>query len=176
MFGQGYTPKESLVLENGTYDFMIQRAEEKFNSQGSYLEINLTAKEKANYTPNKIFINDIPKLGQIKNNGKQVEQADIDRWNKSMTTFFDCFGINRGDFNLTGWRGHIGTCKVAPQFDPSEEDKKSKHYKEIYPQKPQNTNAQSNVLSSIPDSVKAMQNAFNGTVTKEPDFPEDISF
>ena len=170
-FGHGYKPMETLVLKDGNYNFRIKAVREQKNNQGSYIEVELEAEGKRGYSPNKIFKNDIPVLGNYKANGSAIEQSDVDRWNKDMTTFFDCFGIGRGNFNFSQWVGKIGTCKVAPQYDPNEADKKSKKFKEITPIKPETDEAQLPVQTSVnPQETSARK----GCETEY--FPEDIPF
>lgn len=36
------------------------------------------------------------------------------QWNKSMTQFFDAFGIPRGDFELRAWNGKRGRVRIEP--------------------------------------------------------------
>lgn len=155
MFGQGYRPLRSLQLEDGEFTFTIITAEQKRDRNGEpYIEAELRADGKNGYSPNRIFFSDRPRLGFFKANGKPVELKDLDRWDRDLTRFFNCFGIREGDFIPENWRGKRGLCKVAPQYDPNEPDKKSKRYKAIFPQVKEN-----------PPAVSA-----------EEDFPEDIPF
>lgn len=158
MFGQGYRPLRSLQLEDGEYTFTIKNAEGKYDKNGlPYIEVQLEADGKPGYSPNRLFFSDRPRLDSFKPNGKPVGQQDLDRWDRSLTAFFNCFSIREGDFNTANWRGHRGICKVEPQYDPNEPDKKSKRYKEIVPQMPAEASRQP-------------------SHTAENDFPEDIPF
>lgn len=158
MFGQGYRPLRSLQLEDGKYTFTIKNAEEKHDRNGfPYIEVQLEADGKQGFSPNRLFFSDRPCLGSFKPNGTPVGQKDLDRWDRSLTAFFECFSIRSGDFNTAGWRGRRGICKVEPQFDPNEPDKKSKRYKEIVPQIP-------------------AEACHQPSHTAENDFPENIPF
>lgn len=163
-FGFGYKPMQTLVLADGEYEFIIQRAQEHTTQNGRlYVEVEVQAKGKAGYNPRIMDFFDIPKLGTYKNDNSLVTQEDIDKWNKQMTSFFDCFGIGRGDFNYASWRGHTGICKVVT---------KKTGYKGIFPKAPEPS-------APLPASVQAATNAFNGTAKKvnnSEEFPEDIPF
>lgn len=129
---EGYTPRESMQLENGEYRFRIRGvSQERYNSGGYYLKITCDVSGHPGAVPNVLTYNERPRLGTYKANGNPVEQKDLDRWDRDMTVFFDSFGINRGDFETAHWIGKIGNGRVNWQYDPHEPDKKSKKYKEI---------------------------------------------
>lgn len=130
----GYTPVRSQTLPNGEYECIIRSAIEKEGNYGNYIEVTVQARGKKGWTPNKILLNEAPVLGTQKYNGKVTTEDDLRRWNRDMTTFFDCFGITPGNFVVETWVNKIGWCKVTEQYDPNEEDKKSKKYKALYPQ------------------------------------------
>lgn len=163
-FGIGYKPVQNLVLPDGEYNFIIRRAQEHTTQNGNlYVEVEVQAQGKPGYNPRIMDFFDIPKLGTYKNDNTAVTQADVDKWNKQMTAFFDCFGIGRGDFNYASWRGHTGICKVVT---------KKTGYKGIYPKAPETS-------APLPESVQAVANAVNGTAEKasnSEEFPEDIPF
>ena len=144
MITSGYYPVESSqVLPDGIYRMKIQKCEEKkFPSGDGYVEITMQIYQHSGATPNKLFMNEAPVVGRTKNNGQQVTQEDLERWCREFTKFFDCFGIERGNFNFNSWIGKEGSCRVAAQYDASEPDKKSKKYKGLYPQTPGKAAAQ----------------------------------
>lgn len=175
----GYQPERSQTLANGMYEMIIRSATEKTNGTGNYIEVELQARGKRGWTPNKIFFNEAPVVGTYKRNGNPITEDDLKRWNREMTTFFDCFKITAGDFNVNSWVGKIGWCKVAEQYDANEPDKKSKKFKAIYPQvmekeeQPMPASAPT-VTAPAPAQPEEYQTAPE-TVTP-PDFPEDIPF
>jgi len=183
-FGDNYSAVHTAPqLEDGEYKARIDSAELKEYSNGNeYCSVKVSIQGKPGYNPNTITLNSAPKLGEMKANGSPVEQADVDRVNRQITTFFECFGITDGDFNFLHWKNKTGTVKVAPQYDKNEADKKSKTFKQIYPQKPKATETK-----SAPAAVQAVSNAFGGEVLPPaPDatpaganptgYPEDIPY
>lgn len=135
----GYTPVESNpVLADGIYKMRIANVEEKhFPSGDGYFDITVQIYNHPGATPNKIMINEAPTVGAIKSNGNPVTEDDHTRWCREFTRFFDCFGIPRGNWATNNWINKEGYCKVAPQYDANEPDKKSKKYKAIFPQAPE---------------------------------------
>lgn len=53
----------------------------------------------------------------VKPNGSNIRVKQYivknEHFNRNMTSFFDSFGIERGDFNTLGWIGAIGAGKFA---------------------------------------------------------------
>lgn len=135
----GYYPVEGFqVLEDGLYRMKITAVKEgHYPSGDGYFEISVTAAGFPGSSPNKILMNEAPKIGATKANGNPVTKEDFERWCKDFTRFFDCFGIPRGNWSTSQWVGKEGICKVAPQYDKNEPDGKSKKYKSIFPQLPQ---------------------------------------
>ena len=144
MITSGYYPVESSqVLPDGIYRMKIQKCEEKkFPSGDGYIEVTMSVYQHNGATPNRLFLTEAPIVGKMKSNGQTVSQEDFERWCREFTQFFDCFGIERGNFNTASWKGKDGFCKVAPQYDAKEPDKKSKKYKCLYPQTPGKAAAQ----------------------------------
>ena len=147
----GYYPVEGFqVLEDGLYRMKITAVKEgHYPSGDGYFEISVTAAGFPGSSPNKILMNEAPKVGATKANGNPVTKEDFEKWCRDFTRFFDCFGITRGNW-----------CKVAPQYDKNEPDNKSKKYKTIYPQLPQAESKQSaaetataNPSGEIPESI-----------------------
>jgi hypothetical protein len=177
-FGDNYKPVyEAPTIPDGEYLARIEKAELDTFSKGSgdeYVRVILAIKDHPGYNPNSIFLTEAPKLGAIKANGQPVTQDDVDRANRQLTTFFLCFGIKEGDFDLSHWKGHTGTVKVAPQYDKNEPDKKSKVYKSIWPQKPKEEKkaAETNVAKPTQSTTVAQSAQASSTDS----FPEDIPF
>ena len=173
-FGDNYKPVyEAPTLADGEYLARIEKAElDSFNkgSGDEYVRVTVAIKDHPGYNPNSIFLTEAPRLGAIKANGQPVTQDDVDRANRQITTFFLCFGIKEGDFDLAHWKGHTGTVRIAPQYDKNEPDKKSKVYKTIYPQKPK-------AKAEQKPAPAPAQTAAQPTATSDPSaFPEDIPF
>lgn len=136
-FGANYTPVYTAPqLEDGIYNAMIESAGIDKYGERETCKVVVKVAGKPGYNPNTIWLNDTPKIGEVKANGNPITQEDIDRANRQLTTFFKCFGIQEGNFNFAQWKGKTGTIKVAPQYDKNEADKKSKIYKQIIPQLP----------------------------------------
>lgn len=132
-FGEGYTVQRSMTLPNGEYECIIRSVEEKQGNYGKYIQITVQARGKKGWTPNMILYNERPVVGTWKQNNTQVTEEDCKRWDRQLTTFFDAFGIEPGNWNYSTWVNKIGWCKVAEQYDKNEPDKKSKKYKELFP-------------------------------------------
>lgn len=176
-FGDNYKPVyEAPTLPDGEYLARIEKAELDVFSKGSgdeYVRVILAIKDHPGYNPNSIFLTEAPRLGAVKANGQPVTQDDVDRANRQLTTFFLCFGIKEGDFDISHWKGHTGMVRIAPQYDKNEPDKKSKVYKTIYPQKPkEERKAAENPLPPPPDPTPATA----APTSKGDSFPEDIPF
>jgi hypothetical protein len=171
-FGENYKPVyEAPMLADGEYLARIKSA--KLNSYeqsgNEYVEIHVDIKDHPGCNPSIFYINEAPRLGEIKANGQPVTQEDVDRGNRQITTFFLCFGIKEGDFDFSHWKGHTGTVKIAPSYDKNEPDKKSKVYKSIYPQKPKEEKKAAEKSAPAPTPATASPASDGG-------FPEDIPF
>lgn len=179
-FGENYqvinTPPQ---IDDGEYTAKIEKAELcAWPSGDDYCRVTVSIMGHPGELPNTITLNSAPRIGQFKANGQAVEQKDIDRVNRALTRFFECFGIQPGNFNLPTWKGHTGTVKIAPRYDKNESDHKSRSYKDIFPQAPRKSAAQSAPLQ------RAQMPAGNpGSLPPAPDptpcgagFPEDIPF
>lgn len=177
-FGENYKPVyEAPTLPDGEYLARIEKAELDVFSNGSgdeYVRVIIAVKDHPGYNPNSIFLTEAPRLGAVKANGQPVTQDDIDRANRQLTTFFLCFGIKEGDFDLSHWKGHTGMVRIAPQYDKNEPDKKSKVYKSIWPQKPKEEKkpAETNVAKPTQSTTVAQSLQVSSTDS----FPEDIPF
>lgn len=138
-FGENYRPVyDAPMLPNGEYTAQITKAElDHYQQTGNeFVEIHVAIKDHAGCNPSIFTLYEAPTIGQMKANGQPVTQTDVDRANRQITTFFLCFGIKEGDFDLRHWVGKVGRVKIAESYDKNESDKKSKTYKTIYPQKP----------------------------------------
>jgi hypothetical protein len=175
-FGENYKPVyEPPMLADGEYLARIKSA--KLNSYeqsgNEYVEIHVDIKDHPGCNPSIFYINEAPRLGEIKANGKPVTQDDVDRGNRQITTFFLCFGIKDGDFDFDHWKGHTGTVKIAPSYDKNEPDKKSKVYKSIYPQKPKE---EKKAAETKPEAKTTQTVAQTAQASNTDSFPEDIPF
>lgn len=94
-----YIPEEGgSKLEPGDYRCEVVDVEEKMSKTSGKPMIVITVK--INNSPIKV------KSYIVKN----------EYFNRNITSFFDSFGINRGDFNFLGWFGAVGAAK----FDEDE--------------------------------------------------------
>lgn len=134
-FGTGYTPVEaSSGLDVGDYRAkIVNLTVDHYNNGNQFLNVVVEIEGHAGCLPNTIVLNDRPVLGTVKASGYAVEDKDVEKWDKAMTRFFDSFGINRGDFNMKNWQNKVGTVHCDWQYDPTEDDKKSKKYKQLTP-------------------------------------------
>ena len=167
-FGDNYQPVYEIpMLEDGEYLARIDKVTlDTYPSGDEYASVKVSIKDHPNTNPSIFFLNSIPKIGQVKANGQPVTEEDYKRACRTQTTFFECFGIPVGNFDITTWKGHTGTVKIAPSYDKNEPDKKSKVYKTIYPQKPKAQTAQ-------PQSTQPMKVQSVTQITPD-NFPEDI--
>lgn len=168
-FGNGYSVVESTkVLEVGDYECQIVDIQlDHYNNGNQFLKVVFSVDGNKDIQPNCTILNDRPVLNDLKANGQPITDEDLKKWDKSMTKFFDCFGITRGDFNFKNWQFKKGVCHCDWQYDKNEPDKKSKLYKQFTP-KIVSTVAMNSVVtpSAVPSSTPAdtgttEENAFN---------------
>lgn len=166
-FGNGYTPVEgSQSLDVGDYKAKIVNLTlDHYNNGNQYLNVVVEIEGHEGAFPNTITLNDRPVIGTMKASGYPVEEKDVTKWDKAMTRFFDSFGITRGDFNMKGWQNKVGTVHCDWQYDPTEDDKKSKKFKQLTPIVPKK--------SSAGNTVETVVNVLGGTVVSTP--AEDTS-
>ena len=175
-FGENYRPVyEAPQLSDGEYLARIDKAVlNAYQATGNeYVEIHVSIKDHPGCNPSIFYINEAPKLGTTKANGQPVTQEDVDRGNRQITTFFLCFGIKEGDFDFSHWKGKTGSVKIAPSYDKTEPDKKSKTYKSIYPQKPKE---EKKPVVTQPEVKPAQATAQPAQTSSTDSFPEDIPF
>lgn len=177
-----YTPPQ---LDDGEYTAKIEKAEiDTWPSGDDFCRVTVSIKGHPGELPNTITLNSAPRLGQTKANGQPVTQKDIDRVNRALTRFFECFGIQPGNFNLPTWKGHVGTVKIAPRYDRNESDHKSKSYKDIFPQTPKKQGASAPAVQpQSPRQQLAQAGKDFDQLPPAPDptpadggFPEDIPY
>lgn len=177
-----YTPPQ---IDDGEYTAKIDKAElDVWPSGDDFCRVTVSIKGHPGEQPSTIILNSAPRIGQTKANGQPVTQKDIDRVNKALTLFFECFGIQPGNFNLPTWKDHVGTVKVAPRYDKNESDHKSKSYKDIFPQAPKKQGAAAPAVQpQSPRQQLAQAGDAFGQLPPAPDptpsgagFPEDIPF
>lgn len=175
-FGDNYKPVyEAPMLADGEYLARIEKTvlNSHPNSGNEYVEVHVSIKDHPGCNPSIFYINESPKLGEIKANGQPVTQEDVDRANRQITTFFLCFGIKEGEFDIQKWKGHTGIVRIAPSYDKNEPDKKSKVYKTIWPQKPKEEKkaAEKPLPPPLDPTPATASPTSNGD-----SFPEDIPF
>lgn len=164
MFGEGYKEIESLrQLESGHYVAKIVKVEGKQGNYGAYVQCEVQIKDNPNVNPHIFLLNDAPKSGTQNYSQEQMHEM----WCKTMTSFFDAFQIQRGNFNINSWVGKVGKITVRPQ-------KKKPEYMEIVPYKVNpNPQPKKENTSSFGDGFS------NGETESQPSnsgFPEDIPF
>lgn len=165
MFGYGYQEVRDDVLEVGNYNAKIVNVEvKKYNNGNEFVMLTFNIQgHSPDCKPNTMVINDRPKKGEIKASGSPVDDKDLAKWDKSMTRFFDCFGIAKGDFNFKNWLGKNGEVSCNWQYDASEQDKKSKKFKEFTPVANKNSNnggASVNNAANNADSIEDNPNSY----------------
>lgn len=116
MFGQGYTPIESVQIEDGCYESRISGV--KTVERNGYQIREVTLKYLGlpeNAKPNVLSFFERP-----------TDPEKAKGWDLRMTNFFDSFGIQRGNFELGAWHGKTGTVQIVT-------NKKNPQYKDVYP-------------------------------------------
>ncbi len=158
-FGQGYTPQESAPqLPEGEYKAQIRGAQFGQLTDGkSYFDVFLNIKDMngnsyegfkpdtKRYFDRPQYPQDVPASAQMA--GKTLQDMQVS-WDRQITSFFDAFGIQRGDWNTENWRGKVGCINVK-------RDKANPSYMVILPdaQKRQAAGAQ-NVRQGYPQSAQ----------------------
>ena len=123
MFGQGYHRVESAVpLAAGVYEAKITRAEIVQGNYGQQAEVRVEIDGHPNCQPSRFWLKDAPTAG----NNQYSQQELLEFWCRTMTKFFDSFGIRDGDFNTASWVNRSGRITVRPQ-------KNKPQYMEIVP-------------------------------------------
>ena len=94
-----YVPEEAARLEPGDYRCEVVAAEETTSKSSGSPMIVITVK---------------PNGSNIK-----VKQYIVkgEYFNRNITSFFDSFGIERGDFNMLGWIGTVGAARFKEDGD-----------------------------------------------------------
>lgn len=145
MFGQGYTPVESVQIEDGCYEARISGV--KNVERNGYMIREVTLKYLGlpdNAKPNVLSFFERP-----------TDPEKAKGWDLRMTNFFDSFGIQRGNFDLNAWISRTGSVQVVT-------NKKNPQYKDVYPyvdrmQKPipqqEQASAQQFDAAPIPDAI-----------------------
>ncbi|MCR5725417.1 MAG: hypothetical protein K6G80_10065 [Treponema sp.] len=136
-FGQGYTPQESAPqLPEGEYKAQIRGAQFGQLTDGkSYFDVFLNIKDMngnsyegfkpdtKRYFDRPLYPQDVPASAQMA--GKTLQDMQVS-WDRQITSFFDAFGIQRGDWNTENWRGKVGCINVK-------KDKSNPSYMVILP-------------------------------------------
>jgi hypothetical protein len=90
-----YKPEEGSRLGAGDYRCVVVDVEEATSKTSGLPMIVITVQPNGSSAKVKQYI--------VKN----------EYFNRNMTSFFDSFGIERGDFNMLGWVGAVGAAKFA---------------------------------------------------------------
>jgi hypothetical protein len=90
-----YKPEESTQLEAGNHRVVVTAVEETTSKTSGLPMLVITVQPNGSKINIKNYI--------VKN----------DYFNRNITSFFDSFGIERGDFNLESWVGAVGAAKLA---------------------------------------------------------------
>lgn len=159
MFGYGFQyEKPAEQLANGLYNAYIKKTEVlKYPSGDEYVLVSLMIKDHPDCQPNSISISDRPVEGRTKANGQPITAQDCKNWDKSMSRFFDAFGIVSHSFFVNEWVGHKGVVKCVEQYDKNEPDKKSKKYKEFYPVVQNNADTTTQPVQQAPQTQAPVQ-------------------
>lgn len=94
-----YVPEEGSRLEPGDYRCVVVAAEETTSQSSGLPMIVITVSPSGSKIKIKQYI--------VKN----------EYFNRNITSFFDSFGIERGDFNMLGWVGAVGAAKFKEDGD-----------------------------------------------------------
>lgn len=184
MFGEGFHRVESArPLEAGHYNARITSVRMTQGTLGEQIEVTVSVDGHPNSSPSKFWLGDSPKSG----NGQYSVDELLEFWCKRMTAFFDSFGINAGDFNISAWHGRTGRITVRPQ-------KSKPQYMEIVPyetsferkdvqqesQVPSPQYAQPQV-PQMPDGIQQQQTMFRPRQQFQPQqqmngYPDDLPF
>lgn len=94
-----YVPEEATRLSPGDYRCEVVGVEETTSKSSGLPMIVITVKPNGSNIKIKQYI--------VKN----------EYFNRNITSFFDSFGIERGDFNMLGWVGAVGAAKLKEDGD-----------------------------------------------------------
>lgn len=164
VFQDGYQPEYRMEVADGDYLFSVKSV-----STG--------------------YTKDRDKMIQVRLNSQNIPfemQKTIvknDFFNMAITEFFECFGIQLGNFNFSSWIGSTGICTIASQ----ENKNNGKTYRNIVKMLPKNqtpglqNNLAPQPLPTKPVAPPAQQNAPNQqrqpqNVQSQQNFPDDIPF
>lgn len=115
MFGDGFmyvAEEEKEFLPEGDYKARIVNVVDNQNLSTA-INVNFQIEGHPNCNPFCMTLFSRPIAGSQKANGSSVTDEDLKKWDRTMSRFFDAFGIEKGDFNFIHWKGHSGwvTCK-----------------------------------------------------------------
>jgi len=178
-FGNGFSyiaEEQKYYLAEGDYHAIISNVQDNKHLQNA-VDVFFRIEGHPNASPYTMTLFARPVLGTQKKDGNAISQEDLEKWDRSMSRFFDAFGINKGDFDFTHWKNHTGyvTCKKNKNND----------YCSLFVAFNQHKEAAA--PSSAPAEVQKIAKAVGGTATKDPvpngqpatpegSFPEDIPF
>lgn len=152
-FGEGFKHMNvTEKLEEGLYRAKIVKGELKNGNYGDYIQCEVEIEGHPNCNPHIFLLNDSPKKGF---GNFTLEQAQ-GMWCRTMTQFFNSFGITEGDFEPSHWVGKVGDVTIRQQ-------KKNPDFNEIVPYKTKikkaekkeevSTHTDSNNADSFPEDV-----------------------
>ena len=175
---QGYTPtteRAASVIPNGRYPARIGETMEAVAGGYSCVKVQIICKKHEGESPDTYTIFDRP-----------TDPKKASYWDYDMTKFFDAFGIQRGDFDISHWRGRMGYVDVFKKWNAN----KGKAYAQIVPVMmddpptqdyiPQGAeqHPQGDLSAQAYGGAPQQQGGFAGVtqVTGSDGFPEDIPF
>ena len=165
--GFGYVQEDPIeYLPEGDYNARITGVVNNEKLKGA-VNVLFSIQGHPNASPYSMTLFARPVVGQTKKDGSQITNEDLQKWDKTMSRFFDAFGIKAGDFDFVHWKQHSGwvTCRKNKNND----------YSSLYV-------AFNQHKEKTPESVQKVAAVFNGSSQKSQntatpsDFPEDLNF
>lgn len=167
-FGADYKVEEfsnKVKLDDGNYGAKIVKTEGVDKNGMKYIRVEFEVNNNPNAFPNQCCIFDSPTKAK---DAESLEKAKS-LWNKRMTSMFDAFGIERGNFDFRTWVGKTGTVTIQKQYNKPE-------YSELVPYK-------TKPREFKPTAAESFANAFGGSVVSDTpanvsadNFPQDMPF
>lgn len=156
MFGQGYTPRESVKLPPGEYFARINGCRYEQTKNGTpYLAVYVSIKDRPGARPNVMQFYDRPYAGD----------REKERWDEQWTELCDSFGLPRSvpqNDDYSAWKGKTGWVRCVPR-------KNAPEYSNLYPLR------HPSGAEPEPDEYVPASDGANPPATDE-EFLEDIPF
>jgi hypothetical protein len=105
-YGEGYQERESaFITSEGDYEITLGQPQDKYVEQlyANVREVPVTIKGYPESNPKSWTFFERP----------DSDPDRIAQWDRNMTTFFDSFGIQRGDFDASHWVGKSGMVHIG---------------------------------------------------------------